>query len=112
MWRGTFSLEQREAMIRETAYSYFVKRGYTHGHDLDDWLATETELERGAPESQEFPLDIELQQNSVHRPPMDEKLKQIITQGLYYRAKVWCRKMHRLRNNAKNTCGLHNAIYE
>ncbi len=79
-WRGTFSLEQREAMIREAAYSHFVKRGYTHGHDLDDWLAAETELERGTPEPQEFPTDMELQQNSVHGPAMDEKLKQIITQ--------------------------------
>ncbi|MBL0011738.1 MAG: DUF2934 domain-containing protein [Nitrosomonas sp.] len=79
-WRGTFSLEQREAMIREAAYSHFVKRGYTHGHNLDDWLAAETELERGTPEPQEFPTDMELQQNSVHGPAMDEKLKQIITQ--------------------------------
>lgn len=79
-WRGTFSLEQREAMIREAAYSHYAKRGYTHGHDLDDWLAAETELERGTPEPQEFPPDMELQQSSVHGPAMDEKLKQIITQ--------------------------------
>ena len=41
-WRGTFSLEQREAMIREAAYSHYAQRGYTHGQDLDNWLPAET----------------------------------------------------------------------
>ena len=79
-WRGAFSLEQREAMIREAAYYQFAKRGYAPGHDLDDWLAAEAELERRTPESPEFPPDTEVQQSSVHGAGKDEELKRIIKQ--------------------------------
>ncbi|PXW88385.1 Protein of unknown function (DUF2934) [Nitrosomonas sp. Nm84] len=97
-WRDTFSLGQREAMIREVAYSYYAKRGYIHGHDLDDWLAAETELDLKTPEPQESPSDMEPQLSSVHGPAMDEKLDQVITQHplkLYHKSRVWSRKMHR-----------------
>jgi len=82
-WRGAFSLEQREAMLREAAYYHYVKRGHAPGHDLDDWLAAEAELERSTPgqvASAEFPSDIEIQQSSVHGAGKDEELKRIIKQ--------------------------------
>ncbi|MDP2109377.1 MAG: DUF2934 domain-containing protein [Thiobacillus sp.] len=84
-WRGAYSLEQREAMLREAAYYHCMKRGHTPGHDLDDWLAAEAELERRTPEriaseSAEFPPDIEVQQSSVHGARMDDELKRIVRQ--------------------------------
>jgi len=30
--------------IAEHAYARFVARGYVHGHDVEDWLAAETDL--------------------------------------------------------------------
>ena len=84
-WRGAFSLEQREAMLREAAYYHYVKRGHTPGHDLDNWLAAEAELERRTPgrmasESAEFPPDTEMQQSSVHGAGKDDELKRIVRQ--------------------------------
>jgi len=79
-WRGAFSLEQREAMIRDAAYFHFAQRGYTHGHDLEDWLAAEAEIERIAFASPEFPPDIAMQQSSVHGAHTDDELKRIIKQ--------------------------------
>ena len=79
-WRGGFSLEQREAMIREAAYYHFAKRGYAPGHDLDDWLAAEAEIERGTSEFTELPPDTEVQQSSVHGARKDDELKRIVRQ--------------------------------
>jgi hypothetical protein len=79
-WRGAFSLEQREAMIRDAAYYHYAKRGYAAGHDLDDWLAAEAEIERIASEPQEFPSDTEVQQSSIHGAGKDDELKRIIKQ--------------------------------
>jgi hypothetical protein len=79
-WRGAFSLEQREAMIRDAAYYHYAKRGYAPGHELDDWLAAEAELERRTPESPEFPPNTEVQQSSVHGAGMDDELKRIVRQ--------------------------------
>jgi len=76
--RGVFNLEQREAIIREAAYHYYAKRGYTHGHDIEDWLLAEVELENNTSESQEFPSDTEMQQSSVQGAGKDEKMKKII----------------------------------
>ena len=78
--QGTLSLEQREARIREAAYQRYAKRGYVPGHDLDDWLTVEAELERGMPEFQELLPETELQQSGVRGPAKDEKLKRIIKQ--------------------------------
>jgi len=36
--------EPTEEMIRVRAYELYVRRGYEHGHHLDDWLAAEREL--------------------------------------------------------------------
>jgi len=77
-WRGAFSLEQREAMIREAAYHHYTKRGYTHGHDLEDWFLAEAELEDKTSASQESLLNMGMQQSSALGAGKDEKLKKII----------------------------------
>lgn len=79
-WRGSFSLEEREAMIRDAAYYHFVQRGYAPGHELDDWLAAEAEIERMASASAEFPPDTLVQQSSVHGASKDDELKRIVRQ--------------------------------
>lgn len=79
-WRGGFSLEQREAMIRDAAYYHFARRGYVHGHDMEDWLAAEAEIERIASAPPEFPPDTTVQQSSVHGARTDDALKRIIRQ--------------------------------
>ena len=30
--------------VAERAYDFYLARGETHGHDIDDWLRAETEL--------------------------------------------------------------------
>lgn len=79
-WRRAFSLEQREAMIRDAAYYHYAKRGYAPGHELEDWLAAEAEIERGMAESEEFPPDTVVHQSSVHGAGMDDELKRIVRQ--------------------------------
>jgi hypothetical protein len=71
-------------MIREAAYYHYVARGFANGHDLEDWLAAEAELdgmsgERQAAESVEM-QEFEVQQSSVHGFRQDEALKRIIRQ--------------------------------
>jgi hypothetical protein len=79
-WRGVYSLEQREAMIRDAAYYHYMQRGCAPGHDLDDWLAAESEIERMASTSPEFPPEAEVQQSSVHGAGKDDELKRIVRQ--------------------------------
>lgn len=79
-WRGAFSLEQREVMLREAAYYHFIKRGYAPGHELDDWLAAESELERAAPDAAARPGEAGMQQSSVHGAGKDDELKRIVKQ--------------------------------
>jgi len=38
--------EQREALIRIAAYSFYERRGYVSGHELEDWLQAEMEVDR------------------------------------------------------------------
>jgi len=38
----------RDEEIRRRAYEIYLERGEQPGHDLDDWLQAERELERGA----------------------------------------------------------------
>jgi hypothetical protein len=40
------SVEERERLIREWAYLRAKRRGFVPGHELEDWLAAERELER------------------------------------------------------------------
>ncbi|SFM16442.1 DUF2934 domain-containing protein [Nitrosomonas communis] len=59
----TYGFEQRQAMIREAAYYQYEKRGYAPGHDLEDWLAAEAEIENRMSKSEEVPSNIELQKS-------------------------------------------------
>jgi Protein of unknown function (DUF2934) len=80
-WHGRFSLEERETMIREAAYYRYLQRGCAHGHDLEDWLAAESEIAFGR--SRRQPPDApeqEVQQSSVHGAAADEALKHIVKQ--------------------------------
>ena len=79
-WRGSFSLEQREAMIRDAAYFRYAGRGFAPGHELDDWLAAETEIERMVSAAEEIPPGTGVQQSSVHGAGKDEELKRIVRQ--------------------------------
>lgn len=83
-WRGDLSLEQREAMIRDAAYRRYAQRGYAPGHELEDWLAAETEIDRGTaepmPEPAEGATEMEAQQSSVRGARKDDELKRIIRQ--------------------------------
>jgi len=38
--------EEREAMIAEAAYYRAEARGFEPGHELEDWLAAESEIDR------------------------------------------------------------------
>ncbi len=38
------SSEQHEDKIRQRAYELYERRGGEDGHDLDDWLTAESEL--------------------------------------------------------------------
>jgi hypothetical protein len=38
----------REALIRLAAYSFYERRGFIDGHELEDWLQAEMEIDRRA----------------------------------------------------------------
>jgi hypothetical protein len=38
--------EQRDRLLREWAYFRALRRGFVPGHEVEDWLAAERELER------------------------------------------------------------------
>jgi hypothetical protein len=38
--------EKREALIRIAAYSFYERRGCVSGHELEDWLQAEMEVDR------------------------------------------------------------------
>ena len=38
--------EKREVLIRLAAYSFYERRGYVSGHELEDWLQAEMEVNR------------------------------------------------------------------
>lgn len=40
---------ERERRIRETAYFKAERRGFTPGHELEDWIAAEQEVDRASP---------------------------------------------------------------
>jgi hypothetical protein len=44
--RGAEGIAQRQAMIAETAYFLAESRGFEAGHDLEDWLAAEREVDQ------------------------------------------------------------------
>ncbi len=76
-WHGYHTLEERENMIREAAYYLYIEHGCCDGHDLDDWLAAEAELEHGAPPPLEA-APAGVQQSSVHGAASNDKLKRTV----------------------------------
>ncbi|MBS0388706.1 MAG: DUF2934 domain-containing protein [Proteobacteria bacterium] len=42
--------EERRARIAESAYFRAERRGFAVGHELEDWLAAEQDIERALPE--------------------------------------------------------------
>jgi hypothetical protein len=40
------STETREALIHLAAYSFYERRGMIDGHELEDWLQAEMEVDR------------------------------------------------------------------
>lgn len=80
-WHQRFSIEEREAMIRDGAYYRFLRRGGAHGHDMEDWLAAEAELDSGAAPMQPAGAQpLAVQQSGVHGMAQDAALKRIIKQ--------------------------------
>ena len=47
--RGEFLPSEQAERIAKRAYEIAEQRGFAAGHDLDDWLQAERELEWGAP---------------------------------------------------------------
>lgn len=80
--------DERERMIHEAAYYRFVRRGYRHGQDLDDWLAAEAAVFAGEWEvalnkqGDEAPAGLEnepeIQQQSARSAGKDDALKRAI----------------------------------
>lgn len=80
-WRHELEHGERQRMIREAAYYRFMRRGYAHGHDLEDWLAAEAELFSPSPEPQAveaLETAFEVQQHSFYSSRKDEVMKRII----------------------------------
>ena len=79
---GGIGPEERERMIREAAYYRFAERGFVAGHELEDWLAAESEIDRagGTPQPSEAAAtpEFEVQQSATHGPREDEALKRTV----------------------------------
>jgi hypothetical protein len=43
---GLIDAERRRALIAEAAYFRAERRGFSPGHEAEDWLAAETEIDR------------------------------------------------------------------
>ena len=61
--------------IREAAYFRYVDRGYEHGHDLEDWLEAEAEIDA---EMIEPGIEFGMQQGGTMGPAEDEALKRLV----------------------------------
>ncbi len=77
--------EERERLIREAAYARFARRGFVHGHDMEDWLMAEAEVDRmmsntSAGEAAEVSEDRELHQSGSRSIVRDETMKRILKQ--------------------------------
>lgn len=79
-WRGTHSLNERDAMLREAAYYLYEQRGCEHGHNVDDWLAAEAALDHGNLAPSAGLAEFEIQQSGVHSAREDDALKHITKQ--------------------------------
>lgn len=78
--------DERLRMIREAAYRRHEQRGFAHGHDLEDWLEAEAQVDRmisGRRESIEAPESIQmpepdLQQSCGRSIVRDEMMKRML----------------------------------
>ena len=43
--KDSIDTDLRHRIISEAAYHRYVKRGYAHGHDVDDWLQAEAHVD-------------------------------------------------------------------
>lgn len=43
---GSMPVVGREDRVRQTAYFFYEARGRIHGHEMEDWLRAEAEVER------------------------------------------------------------------
>ena len=66
---------ERMGMIREAAYSRYMDRGYEHGHDLEDWLEAEAEIDAAMTEPG---IEFGMQQGGTMGPAEDEALKRLV----------------------------------
>ena len=44
--KATAPAADRDELIRQTAYSFYVARSYVAGHELEDWLQAEAEVDQ------------------------------------------------------------------
>ena len=42
----TMAADRRQSMVAEAAYYFSEHRGFAPGHELDDWLAAENQIDR------------------------------------------------------------------
>lgn len=77
-WRGGYSIEQRETMIREAAYYHAMKRGYAPGHELEDWLAAEAEIEHEDTAAANDAVLPPVHQSGVFGASKDDQIKQTV----------------------------------
>lgn len=66
---------ERLEMIREAAYSRYMDRGYEHGHDLEDWLEAEAEIDAAMVEPG---IEFGMQQGGTRGPAGDEAMKRLV----------------------------------
>lgn len=66
---------ERMEMIRAAAYSRYMDRGYEHGHDLEDWLEAEAEIDS---EMIGPGIEFGMQQGGTMGPAEDDALKRMI----------------------------------
>lgn len=69
----TDSTETRDSAIRETAYGFYEARGQESGHELDDWLMAEAEVDRARTGPVESPGPVESVESAESgAPPSSE----------------------------------------
>ncbi len=61
------SLELTEELIRVRAYLIYERRGYEHGHDLEDWVQAEAEIMGKKPSASTEPGLRWIQPNQLQR---------------------------------------------
>ncbi len=79
-----FSPETRQHMIQEAAYYRYMNRGFESGHDLEDWLAAEADIEHATTLARQAAgavlPEFGRQQGSTFGPGDDEAFKRMIRQ--------------------------------